>query len=162
MAAGTKIRKFTAGDALPLSTLICRTLLEENSRHYSLGEIERLVMAYNPGAIRNIAAHGSLYVAVDGAGNPVGCGAVSPHTADADAVWVHAVFTAVDALGTGVGRAVMAALEADPLARQAGRIELAASLTAEGFYTKLGYTYKGGTRTVTGDGVLPMQKRRDA
>lgn len=155
------IRRFEPQDAKPLSDLIRRTIREVNSKDYTAAESAGILAQYHPEYVASIAAEGSLYVALEG-GVYVGCGGITPHEDNPGEGYVLAVFTNPDFLGAGVGRAVMAAIEADPIFQNASRVELHASLSAHGFYKKLGYAYTAGSAAAqTGhydNGCYQMEK----
>lgn len=159
------IRLFEPRDAAPLSELIRRTIREVNGKDYNAAESAAILEQYTPDYVASIAAAGSFYVALmDGA--YVGCGAVTPHEHNPNEGYVLAVFTHPDYLGRGVGLAVMAAIEADPIFQRAARVELHASLTAHGFYKKLGYAYSPGWSEAQvghyGNGCYQMEKQKCA
>lgn len=58
----------------------------------------------------------------------------------------------------GLGKMIMAALESDDYFLRAHRTELGASITAAGFYEKLGYVYKNGITSPDESGVIKMEK----
>lgn len=156
------IRLFKPGDEEPLSDLIRRTIREVNSKDYTEAESVGILAQYHPAYVASIAAAGSLYVAlIDG--TYVGCGGITPHEKYAGEGYILAVFTNPEYLGHGVGSAIMAAIEANSLFRAATRVELHASLTAHGFYQKLGYEYSVGAPTAqTGhydNGCYQMEKK---
>lgn len=150
------VRRFAPEDAGPLSVLIGRTLREINGRDYPPEEVEGLARRYSPGYLRAVAEAGSLYVA-EGGGALVGCGAVTPCEGKPSEAYIRAVFTAVERQGEGVGRAVLSALEADPIYRKAVRVELHASISAHSFYQALGYADIGGAPVLV-DGCYPMER----
>lgn len=138
------IRKFVSGDAQPLSALIRRTIREVNGKDYNQAETHDILAQYTSRYVTSIAAEGSLYVALDEDGSYLGCGAITPHDHNPGEAYVLAVFIHPDHLGRGLGKSIMKAIEADPIFRRAARVELHSSLTAHGFYHKLGYAYTSG------------------
>lgn len=156
------IRLFEPGDEEPLSNLIRRTIREVNSKDYTEAESVGILEQYTPDYVTSISEAGSLYVALmDGV--YVGCGGITPHEDNPGEGYILAVFTNPDYLGHGIGSIIMAAIEADPIFKKASRVELHASLTAHGFYNKLGYAYSAGAATAqTGhydNGCYQMEKR---
>ncbi|PWL73295.1 MAG: GNAT family N-acetyltransferase [Clostridiales bacterium] len=133
-----QIRRYQEADTEPLTALIRQNLLAVNIRDYPAAEMEALANAYHTERLRQIAASTHFYVACV-AGRPVGCGAVAPGWKPGTC-WVQTVFVHPKHHGDGIGRRIMEALEQDPLAVEADRMELGASKTAHGFYLALGYT----------------------
>ena len=62
--------------------------------------------------------------------------------------------------GRGVGRKLLETLEADAIFLRAERVELSSSVTAHGFYKKLGYAYMRGSGEADEHGSVWMEKRR--
>lgn len=156
------IRRYEPGDEEPLSMLIRRTIREVNSKDYTEAESVGILEQYHPAYVASIAAAGSLYVArIDGV--YAGCGGIMPHEDNPGEGYVLAVFTNPDYLGHGIGTAIMAAIEADPIFQKSFRVELHASLTAHGFYRKLGYAYSAGVAMAQNghydNGCYQMEKR---
>ena len=70
--------------------------------------------------------------------------------------WITGLYIAPSWSRRGVGRTLMARLEAAIVMRRHACARLEASPTAVGFYTKLGYVPVG---LPDGDGAVPMKKR---
>lgn len=151
-----EIRPFRPEDAPALAQVIRRALYETNAKDYPTSVLDEMTALYQPEHIRDLAAEGPMYVAVQ-AGEPVGCGAVTPHHDLPGAGYIQAVFLRPDCQGQGLGRAILEALEADPVFRAFGRVEVHASITARAFYEKLGYRHVGGA-AVLEDGHFCMYK----
>ena len=60
----------------------------------------------------------------------------------------------------GIGKRLLAAVESDELFLRARRIEIASSVTAVGFYLKLGYAPKNGSLVPDEEHVVRMEKHR--
>ncbi len=129
------VRQFFPDDAERLSRLIVRNLQLVNIRDYSPQVIEALIPSHTPERIQDLACNGYTLVGVDGD--------LIVGTASLDGDRVRNVFVAVEKHGNGVGRKLMAAIEAYALDHRLRRIYLLSGLTAEGFYRKLGYEKVG-------------------
>ena len=125
------VRRFVPADAEILSRLIIRNLQLVNIHDYSREVIDALIPTYSPERIRHTADKTYTIVCVDGE-DIVG-------TALLDGDRVRNVFVDVDQHGRGIGRLLMAELEAHALENKLPRIYLHSGLTGEGFYHKLGY-----------------------
>lgn len=60
----------------------------------------------------------------------------------------------------GIGRKIVETLEGDEYFLRAERIEIPASVTARGFYQKMGYGYKGGAAVLDEEQLYRMEKYR--
>ena len=154
----TRFAPADAGAAAPLARLIERTLRTSNAADYPPEYLDGIVRGYSAEALVHLASDIHLYALWED-GQPVACGGVSP--ADRGVCTLQAIFVAPECQGRGLGRRIVAALEADAFARQARRIDLHASITAVGFYERLGYACAAGSAVVEADGCVRMEKRRD-
>lgn len=136
-------RPFLAEDAEAVSHVIGRSLLELNIKDYALEDLKEFVEYYSPETVLELAQEGQTYVLVDGE-TIVGCGSVVPLADQPGTSEIRAVFLLPEYAGQGLGRDLMAVLEADPIYTKSDRIIISASITAHPFYAKLGYTYVGG------------------
>ena len=153
------IRRFTEADAQAVSTMIARTLREVNSRDYPPEYIEADVAALSPEAILGRAVWQHFYVAEE-VGTMVGCGAIGPYWGREDESSLFTIFVLPEYHGRGVGRAIVEALEEDEFFLRAKRVEIPASITAQGFYRRMEYNYKNGVTTPDEEGLLRMEKFR--
>lgn len=62
--------------------------------------------------------------------------------------------------GKGCGKKIIESLEQDELFLRANRIEIPASITACGFYEKMGYRYKNDIKVLDDEGHYRMEKFR--
>ena len=152
----TVIRPFRPEDAPALAQVIRRALYETNAKDYPVSVLDFMTDLYQPPHILDLAAQGSIYVAEADA-RPVGCGAVTPHAEHPEDGYIQAVFLDPDYQGQGLGRAILEAVEADPLFRSRRRVEVHSSLTARVFYEKMGYRHASGV-PVDEDGHYTMYK----
>ena len=132
-------------DAEDVSTIIQSALRETNARDYSQDIIERIAKCFDPAAVLELIHKRTVFVAALGQ-RIVG-------TASLDGRVVQSVFVAPDVQGRGIGKRLMA--EVEKVARERGIAVLAvpSSVTAEHFYSKLGFTavresYYGEERTI--------------
>lgn len=125
------IRLAREDDAEGLSAVIRAALRETNAKDYPPAFIDRLTVNFSAATVRDLMRKRRVFVAVEGQ-QIVG-------TASLEQNEVRTVFVAPRAQGQGVGRQLMA--EVERAARSAGEAVLTvpSSVTAEGFYAKLGY-----------------------
>jgi len=153
------IRKYEDGDAAELSGIVRRNFLEVNIRDYPAEAMARLAMDYSADKIRSIAALAHMYVACDKA-KSVGCGSIASFWGSVTESILLTIFVLPEYHGRGVGRMIVQALEQDELFVRASRIEIPASITACGFYEKMGYVYKDGLKEIDAEGHYRMEKRQ--
>ncbi|MEH3144549.1 MAG: GNAT family N-acetyltransferase [Methylobacterium frigidaeris] len=125
------IRLATKDDAAEISRIVVLALHESNARDYGPETIDRIAQGFTPDWIASQIATRQVFVAVE-ASRIVG-------TASRDRDIVRAVFVAPDAQGRGIGRALMAEIGRAALAAGVAMLTLQSSLTAVGFYDRLGF-----------------------
>ena len=154
------IRRFTEADAPAVAALIVRTIQISNAKDYSAQDIEALVRKHTPEHVIERASWTHFYVACADGGAIVGCGAIGPYWGKADESCLFTIFVDPDRQGTGIGRRIIEALEADEFFLRARRVEIPASITGCGFYRKMGYDYKDGVDVPDAEGLFRLEKRR--
>ncbi|MCB8823438.1 GNAT family N-acetyltransferase [Microvirga rosea] len=139
------IRAAGVVDAEAIGQVVLSALRSSNAKDYTPEIIARVAESFSPAGMATLMARCEVLVAVEGP-RIVG-------TASLDGKVVRTVFVAPDCQGKGVGAALMR--ELDRLARAKGNTTLAvpSSVTAEGFYAKLGFkavrdSYHGDERTI--------------
>ena len=130
----TQIREFQAEDAESLSSLVIRTLRIISSQEYAQGAIEALVPFFTPGELLAKASSQYVIVCVLG-GQLVG-------VASLDGDRVRNVFVSADMQRRGIGRTLMARIEAKARDNGEKTIYLHSALSAQSFYEALGFTAK--------------------
>ncbi|AWB21297.1 GNAT family N-acetyltransferase [Methylobacterium currus] len=139
------IRLATVDDAAEISRVVLSALHESNARDYAPETIARVARSFTSDRVAASIAERQVFVALE-SGRPVG-------TASRDGAVVRAVFVAPDAQRGGTGRALMAAVERAAEEAGVAALTLQSSLTAVGFYDRLGYravreTLHGEERTI--------------
>jgi ribosomal protein S18 acetylase RimI-like enzyme len=153
------IRRYEPGDEAAVSALIERTLRVSNARDYPPDMLDEVVLRNRPGDVALRAAQGHLYVAEDG-GAIVGCGGIGPSRDSGTDSFIFSVFVAPEMQGRGLGRRIIAALEADEFFLRAERTVLHASVTAVDFYRRLGYRFSPGGDVPDENLLYGMEKTR--
>jgi GNAT superfamily N-acetyltransferase len=145
MDATVTIRLATTDDAAAISSLILRALNEVNVRDYGPELVAEQSKTWTvDGVVAEMQGRTTL-VAVDGT-DVVG-------TAGFDGRQARSVFVRPDRHKLGVGSRLMRAVEALAIERGLDQISLLASITAQGFYLRLGYSpvrdvFHGAERTI--------------
>ncbi|MBP5060177.1 GNAT family N-acetyltransferase [Pseudomonas chlororaphis] len=147
-----EIRPAHEQDANAISRLIIAALQTSNAQDYPAAVIAQVRQNFSPPAVRQLLSKRQVWVA-QAAGEIIG-------TASLDGQVVRSVFVAPERQGQGVGRQLMAELEHQALGAGITQLTVPSSITAEGFYTNLGFhtlreQYHGEERT------LIMQRELD-
>lgn len=147
----TVVRLAQATDAEGISQVILAALHSSNARDYPAHVIARVAANFTPEAVLELLKRRVVLVAVQER--------VIVATAALDGNVVRSVFVNPALQGQGIGRLLM--IEIELRAREAGVTVLSvpSSLTAEPFYTKLGFhtvrdVYHGSERTLVMEKAL--------
>ncbi len=133
-----------------MTTLIGNTLLVSNSGHYSLDEIARLAAGYSSQAVGALSQHSDVWVYdEDNLVQGIVC---------VDRTTIQALFVAPDRQGHGVGRVLLAVAEEAARRRGVQELQVPASLTAVGFYERMGFRSLGPGRSSGGVPIERMAK----
>lgn len=130
--AVVEIRLFQPGDGAAVSNVITWCLREVNSGDYPEDLIVRMCAHFSAGRIEQLAEQRQTFVAVEDDGTIVG-------TVSRDGNKVFTMFVRPPMIGRGVGRHLMEYIEALAAHEGHGYMETGASITAHGFYHRLGY-----------------------
>ena len=144
-------------DANEVSDLIAKTLRATNSKDYSSEYIENDIKILTPEYLIRRSQWTHFYVVCD-EDVIVGCGAIGPYRDRQDESSLFTIFVLPEYQGKGIGRRIMETLENDEFFLRAKRVEIPASITACGFYRKMGYDYKNGINAVDEEQLFRLEK----
>ncbi|WP_448680076.1 GNAT family N-acetyltransferase [Pseudomonas nicosulfuronedens] len=125
------IRQAHSDDAEAISQVIVAAVRESNGTDYPASVIESVVMNFAPERVIELLEQRLVFVALMD-GKIVGTGALDGNA-------VRSLFVAPQQQRNGIGQALMARIEKAALARGVEVLLVPSSLTAEHFYTCLGY-----------------------
>ena len=128
------LRPATDDDRPGICTVHVRAIRETCARSYSPEQVSAWAGLLSPDSYSTVLKERILVVATDGAA-VVGFGQLNPDTGEVDAVYVLP-----GRQGEGIGRLLLAELEAKARARDIRMLELSATLNAVPFYAQAGYT----------------------
>ncbi|MGM9682862.1 MAG: GNAT family N-acetyltransferase, partial [Eubacteriales bacterium] len=154
------IRKYRSGDEFAIADVVSRTLIQSNSKDYPPEFIRKNIQDHSAEIIAkraNDTQH--MYVVCDGE-VIIGCGAIDGYWGSETESYLMTIFVLEEYQKMGIGRKIVQALEADDYFLRAWRTEVGSSVTAVGFYRKLGYEYKNGIMTPDEFGVVRLEKKR--
>lgn len=154
-----EVRKFREEDANEVSALIAKTLRTTNIKDYSKDYIENAIKKLSPTHLIERAQWTHFYVVCD-RDIIVGCGSIGPYWGKEDESSLFTILVLPEYQGKGVGRKIIETLEQDEFFLRAKRIEIPASITACGFYKKMGYDYKNGINTIDEEQLYRLEKFR--
>lgn len=154
-----EIRRFENNNATAVSGIICRNFLEVNIKDYSREKMEILAKNYNANEVLRVAGYAHMYV-VCIENKIIGCGAISSFWGRQDESILLTIFVLPELQGKGVGRKIIEKLESDEYFLRAKRIEIPSSITAYGFYKKMGYDYKDEIAELDEDEYFRLEKFR--
>ena len=125
------IRDARLEDAIAISALIIAAIRETNAKDYPASFIEKLPEHFAPEHVANRIRSRNTYVSVK-SGDILG-------TASLDKATVRSVFVMPEHQGFGIGLALMKHIEELAMRTEVKTLTVPSSVTAEGFYQKLGY-----------------------
>ncbi len=154
------VRPYQNEDMQAVINLAKRNLLEVNIKDYPKELMEKFASMYTEDYVKHLSTNGHSYVVMLD-GELAGCGTVMPFWGkEQDECVLLSIYVLPDYQGKGIGRYIMAALESDEYYKRSKRIEIPATITARGFYERLGYSYKDGNREPDAEGSCHMEKFR--
>ncbi|MGM5027358.1 GNAT family N-acetyltransferase [Tardiphaga sp. 862_B3_N4_1] len=145
------IRPAQAGDAAGISRVIIRALRETNAKDYTPDIIARFELSFSSAAVERLIDQRDVFVA-EMDNRVVG-------TASLDGQTLRTMFVLPDVQGRGIGRLLVQRIERVARERQLAILTVPATVTAEAFYARLGFTavreaYHGEERTIVMERVL--------
>ncbi len=153
-----RIEPFQDCQAEAVSDLIRRNLLEVNSQDYTEDVINSLVAYFSPETLLKNSRSQTIFVATQ-SGAVVGTASLDNFgTAQSPSYYAVAVFVLPEHQRQGIGLRLMQAVELKARELGAEKITLRASITAKGFYQKLGYRFRDGGEKLDAHGTYIMEK----
>jgi GNAT superfamily N-acetyltransferase len=146
-----EVRSAHAGDAAEISRVIIRALRETNAKDYTADIIARVELSFSSAAVEQLISRRMVFVCLNG-NRMVGTGSL-------DGEVVPTMFVSPDMQGRGIGRLLMRSIEAIARERKIAVLTVPASVSAEAFYARQGFTavrdaYHGEERTIIMERVL--------
>ena len=145
-------------DAVPFEADLLEVLQRRSS---AIWESDRAFLEAHPEAIEPpqlALAESRVRVAVEPGGRLVGFCVVGPN--NGSAVEIEELFVDADAMGVGVGRALVEDAASRALTMGAGSVTATINLNAVGFYERVGFAVSGSARTQGGDALRVIRDFR--
>ena len=151
------IRKFENGDAVKTHEMIAHTLRTVNTKDYTPQFIEETIQRLSPEILIQRGETSHFYVLCED-DKIIGCGGIAGFWGSETESILLTIFVHPDYQGKGYGRQLIETLENDEYFKRAERVEIPASITAVGFYQKMGYDYKDGISTPDEEQHVRLEK----
>jgi len=151
------IRRFIPTDAVAVAQVVATTLRTTNRQDYTEAYIEHDIQVLTPAFFLEKAQQTHFYVVCD-ATQIVGTGAIGSYWGSATEFSLFDIFVLPTYQGQGIGRLIITTLEQDTYFQHAKRVEIPASITALGFYQKMGYQFKTGHDHVDDEQLYRLEK----
>lgn len=154
-----RVRLFETKDAEQLISIIKGNLLNINADDYGYERMLRLSETFTVQKILTQTSIGHTYVAsLDKTDKVVACATIAPYWSSLNESILLTVFVDEAYHHQGIGRLLFDSIFQDEYYQRARRVEVPSSLHAEKFYLKMGFSYKGGNRSLNDEGYIPMER----
>lgn len=127
----SQVRRARAEDATAISQVVIAALRRSNAQDYPPAVIDQVVQHFSPAAILHFLTQRQVYVAT------LQQRVVATASLDRDVV--RSVFVDPDHQGRGIGQQLMGVIHTAAADAGIEQLRVPSSLTAEGFYRRLGY-----------------------
>lgn len=127
----SQIRLATAEDSAAISQVIIQSLRQSNAQDYAPEVIAQVEQSFSPEAVGALLSRRQVFVAT------LDHRVVATASLDGDVV--RSVFVDPSHQGAGLGRQLMAMIETLAIEAKINVLRVPSSITAEGFYIKLGF-----------------------
>ena len=139
-----RIEQFQGSQADAVSTIIRRNLIEVNSKDYPENVIHSLFEHFSSETIIENSRSQCTLVAIQD-GEVAGTASLANFgSAESPSYYAVAVFVLPELHGQDIGTQLIEAIESKAWELEAEKITVRASITAKGFYQKLGYQFRDG------------------
>ena len=154
-----EIKEYEEKYADEISNIITRNLLEVNVKDYGLEFSKKHAEEFTVNKIReNFKNRAKVYVALKN-NNVVGTAGLDKSWYNDDGeYWILSVFVKPENHGEGIGKSLIHKVEEYAKEINVKKLVVPASITACGFYHKLGYEYANGKKELNEEQMYIMEK----
>jgi ribosomal protein S18 acetylase RimI-like enzyme len=152
-------RIFKNSDADEVANLVKETMLTTNIKDYSEEYLNNDLNRLTAQDFIMRASYFHCYVFIDDTVNKIiAVGSIGAYWDKKDESSLFNIFVSPTYQGQGIGRQLIQVLEEDEYFKRAKRIEIPASITALGFYQKIGYSFKNGNNIIDDEQLYRLEK----
>lgn len=152
-------RIFKNSDADEVANLVKETMLTTNIKDYSEEYLNNDLNRLTAQGFIMRASYFHCYVFIDDTVNKIiAVGSIGAYWDKKDESSLFNIFVSPTYQGQGIGRQLIQVLEEDEYFKRARRIEIPASITALGFYQKMGYSFKNGNNIIDDEQLYRLEK----
>ncbi len=153
-----KIQEYEEKYVEQISTIIIRNLLEVNVKDYGVEEVEKMKNQFTVEKLKDtLKNRKKVFVAIKD-NEVVGTAGIDVSWYNPDEYWILSVFVKPENHGEGIGSLLIKHIEDYAIHFNLRKLIIPASITAHGFYYKLGYRYKDNKKELNEENMYLMQK----
>lgn len=141
-----------------ISNIIIQDLMTVNSKDYGIERAKKMAEDFTTENLKHtFSKRRKVFVALIN-GQVVGTAGIEKSWYNDDDYWILTVFVKPDNHGQGIGSQLIRKIEDFAATLPIKKLVIPASITAHGFYYKLGYRYEDGKKEPNDEGMYIMEK----
>lgn len=153
-----KIEEYNEKYLEQISNIIIQNLLTVNSKDYGIEKVKKMAKEFSVENLKNtFSKRKKVFVAlIDD--KVIGTAGIEKSWYNDDEYWILTVFVKPENHSQGIGRKLIEKIEEFASTLPIKKLIIPASITANGFYYKLGYRYKDGKKELNDEDMYIMEK----
>lgn len=153
-----KIEEYNEKYLEQISNIIIQNLLTVNSKDYGIEKVKKMAKDFSVENLKNtFSKRKKVFVAlIDD--KVIGTAGIEKSWYNDDEYWILTVFVKPENHSQGIGRKLIEKIEEFAATLPIKKLIIPASITANGFYYKLGYRYKDGKKELNDEDMYIMEK----
>lgn len=153
-----EIKEFELKYTKQISDMIIRNLLEINSKDYGMEKVKEMSKDFTTKKLnKKLSNREKVYVALKD-NEVIGTAGIEKSCYSDNEYWILTVFVKPEEHGHGIGTKLIKKVEEYANKLTIKKLVIPASITACGFYYKLGYKYKDGKKELNSEDMYIMEK----
>lgn len=141
-----------------ISNLIIRNLKEVNVKDYGMERMNQMAEDFCVEKLKDTLKHRKKVLVAFLNDEVVGTAGIDKSLEKDDEYWVLSVFVKPEYHGCGIGRMLIERIEVFARSLHGKKLVVPASVTARGFYGKMGFGFRDGIEVVNEEGMCVMEK----